>query len=43
MKERENSSRPLCTPVGYIHVDNASFQELPLLVSAGHENPALVM
>lgn len=31
------------TPVGYINVDNAGFQELPLLVGAGHQDPALVM
>lgn len=30
-------------PVRDINVDNAGFQELPLLVSAGHQDPALVM
>lgn len=39
----KNSGWPLFIPVGYINVNNASFQELPLLVRAGHEDPALVM
>jgi len=31
------------SPVGNINVDNAGLQELPLLVGAGHQDPALVM
>lgn len=30
-------------PVGYIDVDNAGFQELPLLVGTGHKEPPLVV
>lgn len=35
--------KSLPKPVGYIDVDNAGFQELPLLVGTGHKEPPLVV
>lgn len=33
----------LCKPVWDVNVDDAGFQELPLLVSTGHKEPPLVV
>lgn len=31
------------SPVGHVDVDDAGLKQLPLLVGAGHQNPALVV
>lgn len=40
---RINKWKKLCKPVWDVNVDDAGFQELPLLVSTGHKEPPLVV
>lgn len=39
----KNDKKKRCKPVWDVNVDDAGFQELPLLVGAGHKQPPLVV
>lgn len=42
-KQHNMVTEKVSKPVGYIDVDDAGLQELPLLVGAGHKQPPLVV
>lgn len=42
-KPHDMVTEKVSKPVGYVDVDDAGFQELPLLVGAGNKQPPLVV